>query len=316
MVTLFSLLAVGFALGMRHAMDADHVLAVATIVTRERSLRAAAGIGVLWGVGHSLTVFAVGTAIVVFDLVIPERVGLAMEFAVGCMLVVLGVLALWNALRTTRLIRRPLALPAPGNLLPARRACDRSGGLRARVLAGVAGAHAGALLAPGMSARYRLLEPAGDAAHAHLHAHGDYLHTHAHRHDARGHGHGEHDTPQGRMDRWFGGLAPYQAVRPVVVGILHGLAGSAAVALLVLAAIDHPGWGMAYLAVFGLGTTLGMMMITLLIASPLAIGGRAPTAGLTLKLAAGALSLAFGLFLMYRIGFQQGLLDSILAAAR
>jgi high-affinity nickel permease len=79
---------------MRHATDADHVVAIATIVSRERSVAGSALIGAAWGVGHTITVMAVGVAIIVFEVVIPPRLGLSMEFAVGIMLVLLGVLTL------------------------------------------------------------------------------------------------------------------------------------------------------------------------------------------------------------------------------
>src|SRR5207302_9269296 len=88
MITLLSLISLGFFLGMRHATDPDHVLAVSTIVTRQRTLRAAFLIGVLWGVGHTLTIFVVGAAIIVFSVVIPPRLGLTMEMAGALMLVV------------------------------------------------------------------------------------------------------------------------------------------------------------------------------------------------------------------------------------
>ena len=91
-VVLFLLL--GFFLGMRHATDADHVVAIATIVSRERSVVGSALIGAAWGVGHTVTVMAVGAAIILFGVVIPPRLGLAMEFAVGVMLLLLGVLTL------------------------------------------------------------------------------------------------------------------------------------------------------------------------------------------------------------------------------
>src|SRR6185436_2987509 len=93
-VTLFSLVALGFFLGMRHATDADHVIAISTIVSRQRKLGSAALIGALWGVGHTMTVAVVGGAIILFGVVIPPHVGLAMEFAVGVMLVLLGVMSL------------------------------------------------------------------------------------------------------------------------------------------------------------------------------------------------------------------------------
>jgi high-affinity nickel-transport protein len=94
---LASLLVLGFFLGMRHATDADHVVAIATIVARQRTLRGSALIGAVWGVGHTVTIMAVGGAIILFGVVIPPRLGLSMEFAVGVMLVLLGVLTLTGA---------------------------------------------------------------------------------------------------------------------------------------------------------------------------------------------------------------------------
>src|SRR5260221_14404546 len=94
MISVLSIIALGFFLGMRHATDADHVIAISTIVSRQRSMRSAAMIGVLWGLGHTLTVTLVGGAIILFTITIPPRVGLAMEFAVGVMLVLLGFLNL------------------------------------------------------------------------------------------------------------------------------------------------------------------------------------------------------------------------------
>lgn len=94
MVSLLSILFLGFFLGMRHATDADHVVAVTTIVARERSLRAAAPIGAVWGLGHTVTILLVGGGIIVFGVVIPPRVGLTMELSVALMLILLGGLNL------------------------------------------------------------------------------------------------------------------------------------------------------------------------------------------------------------------------------
>src|SRR5580692_3784339 len=99
MITLLSIIALGFFLGMRHATDPDHVIAVTTIVSRQRSIRHAALIGVLWGLGHTITILAVGSAIILFGIVIPPRVGLSMELSVGLMLVLLGVLNLSGIMR-------------------------------------------------------------------------------------------------------------------------------------------------------------------------------------------------------------------------
>src|SRR5262249_21748505 len=94
MTPFWSVLLLGFFLGMRHATDPDHVIAVSTIVSRQRSVRGAAWTGVLWGIGHTLTILAVGGAIIAFGLVIPPHVGLGVEFSVAVMLVVLGILTL------------------------------------------------------------------------------------------------------------------------------------------------------------------------------------------------------------------------------
>src|SRR5215468_8566997 len=89
-----SFLFLGFFLGMRHATDTDHIVAIATIVSRERSVAGSALIGAAWGAGHTITVMAVGAAIILFGVVIPPRLGLSMEFAVGIMLILLGILTL------------------------------------------------------------------------------------------------------------------------------------------------------------------------------------------------------------------------------
>jgi high-affinity nickel-transport protein len=238
---LLPLLGVGFLLGMRHATDADHVLAVSTIVSRERSLRSAAAIGALWGLGHGLTVIAVGCAIILFGVVIPPRVGLAMEFAVGAMLALLGSFTLAAVVRRAREAR---------------------------------------------------------ASHEHGHAAG------AHDHHAT-------STAQAWLDRRFGGLGPYQIARPLLVGVVHGLAGSAAVALLVLAVIREPMWGLAYLVVFAAGTIAGMMLVTVAMAAPLAAGAtRLPRFAVGVRVAAGALSLVFGLLLMNQVGVVDGLFSA------
>ena len=200
-----TVLALGFLLGMRHATDPDHVVAVSTIVTRQRTLRDGVWMGAAWGLGHTVTIILVGGAIVTFRLVIPPALELTMEMTVGLMLIVLGV---WNITSVVQ---------------------------RAREALGV--------------------------------------------------------------------------LRPLVVGLVHGLAGSAGVALLVLTTIGDPRWALAYLMVFGVGTIVGMMLITLVIAAPVMAASRrlANVAG-HLRVASGLLSLGFGLLLVYRIGFVSGLL--------
>src|SRR3989442_10653772 len=102
MVTALSLIALGFFLGMRHATDADHVIAISTIVTRQRTVRGGVLIGGLWGLGHTLTIILVGGAIIVFSVVIPPALGLTMEMTVALMLVVLGLWNLTGLIQTVR----------------------------------------------------------------------------------------------------------------------------------------------------------------------------------------------------------------------
>jgi len=92
---------------MRHATDPDHVIAVTTIVSRQRNLLKAALTGIFWGIGHTFTIFVVGTAIILFDVVIPARIGLSMEFSVGLMLIVLGGMNIASFMRTARTIAPP-----------------------------------------------------------------------------------------------------------------------------------------------------------------------------------------------------------------
>jgi hypothetical protein len=248
-----SLLLLGLFLGIRHATDADHIVAVTTIVSRQRTMRGSMLIGAAWGVGHSLTVMAVGGAIILFGVVIPPWLGLSMEFAVGLMLVLLGVLTLTG-------LGRGFAAPRPGQ------------------------------------------------PHDHLHAHGDYIHRHPHGHSPETHGHGDDHTPLALLDRSrLGGLPPYQWLRPFAVGLVHGLAGSASIALLVVTIIHDPLVAMAYLFLFGIGTIAGMMLITLLLGAPFTFtSANLPRFNWQLGVASGLISFAFGLFLVYDIGFADG----------
>ena len=239
---LVSLLFLGFLLGVRHATDADHIVAIATIVSRQRNLRGSAMIGAVWGIGHTVTILIVGGAIILFGVVIPPRLGLAMEFSVGIMLILLGVLTLTGM--------RGVINEAASLIQPSRRGSPDQLG--------------------------------------HVHSYGG-------------------KAPLAWLDGRFGRLMIYQWLRPLVIGIVHGLAGSAAVALLVLTLVRDPVWAFTYLLLFGAGTICGMMVITLGLSAPFALTSSAlPRINFPLRAAAGLISFVFGLFLIYEIGFAEG----------
>ncbi|MET0592850.1 MAG: high-affinity nickel-transport family protein [Polyangiaceae bacterium] len=232
-MSLLAILALGFFLGMRHATDSDHIVAVTTIVSREKSVRSASLVGALWGVGHMLTILLVGGAIILFGIVFPPRVGLTMEFSVAIMLVVLGAMNVAGFRRDVEKVR---------------------------------------------------------AAH-----HGE------HDGDPVPHSHG----PFGIITR-VGGYSA--AFRSLVVGVVHGLAGSAAVALLVLTTIRDSRFAVLYLVLFGIGNIAGMMLITSALAVPLIhTAARFPNWNRHVGWVTGLLSVGFGLLLVYQIGFVDGL---------
>jgi len=257
------ILVIGFFLGMRHATDPDHVVAVSTFVSREKSVARAGWIGVLWGVGHTITILIVGAAVILFGFVIPPRLGLALEFSVALMLILLGVLNLTGAMRW-------------------------------------------------ISHKLSLTHPRQSGQHSHLHLHGGLLHAHPHSHGAGTEHHkSEVDDPPHWLAAPFAKLGWFHSLRPLLVGIVHGLAGSAAVALLVLGTIRSPRWAIFYLLLFGLGTIVGMMLITLAFAVPVTLAGtRFVWLNRGLVTGTGILSLLFGLVVAYQIGVVDGLFSS------
>ena len=234
----------GLILGMRHSTDPDHVVAISTIVSKQRSIRNAAVIGSVWGLGHTITIFIVGSLIILFGVEIPPRLGLSMEFSVAIMLVLLGILNL------TGVMQRVTAMFTP--------ACATPNGRESRT--------------PNKTRSPKIEK-----------------------------------LFQSSVDR----LGVYQCVRPLAIGLVHGLAGSAAVAFLVLSTIHSPVWATVYLLIFGAGTMIGMMCMTTMIAIPLVVAGdRFAKLGKYLGTASGMASLCFGSFLIYQLGFLGGLFTS------
>jgi ABC-type nickel/cobalt efflux system permease component RcnA len=257
-MNLFVIIGFGFLLGMRHATDPDHVVAITTIVSRQRSIRHAGLIGILWGVGHTVTILAVGAAIILFNVAIPVRIGLAMEMAVGLMLILLGLLNLTGVVRW-------------------------------------------------MTKRFTPAHTNTEIIHSHPHRHGTYVHEHIHGHWPEVHMHLDQPA-ESSIQMLMQRIGMYQFLRPLAIGIVHGLAGSAAVALLVLTTIRDARWAVAYLFVFGVGTIAGMLLITMTIGAPFAYTGkRFASYNRALGLASSLISVAFGLFITFRIGFVDGL---------
>ena len=199
------LLSLGLLLGVRHALDPDHVVAIGTISAQAPSVRRSVGVGALWGLGHTLTILAVGGTIVVLRAAVSPGAGLAMEFTVALMLITLGVLNLLNA---------------------------------------------------------RHAEP-----------------------------------------------VPPSKVRPFIVGMVHGTAGSAAIALLVLATIHDAYLGMLYLVLFGAGTIVGMITVSVVMTAPMnLVASRVDISRRWLTAGSGAMSLVFGLLMVYALSGPLALL--------
>lgn len=262
------LIVLGLTLGMRHATDPDHVIAVTAILTRERRFLRAIGIGLVWGLGHSATVLGMGAAIIFLKLRVPPRLGLMLEFAVAIVLVLLGLRA---ASETLAFFVRKMHI-----------ASSADSGL-------VVHSHR------------HTHEPQG-RAHTHRHAH---PHPLVHDADSRAH---DHLISPGRAET----ISGRSLTKSFIVGLVHGLAGSAAIALLVTAAIPSPWWAALYMMVFCGGVMAGMMLITAAVGAPFVLAAHR-VAGLhhRLSLTTGWLSLGFGLFLAYQIGIGDRLFGAV-----
>lgn len=235
-----SILALGFLVGLRHATDADHVVAVNTVTAKQKHIRGAAVVGILWGIGHSITVTLVGIPIIFFSLKIPDKIGLGLEFSVGTMLVVLGIINLY--------------------------------GMRSQILQTIA-----------------------KIVHKHSHSHLDIEHNHLHIHLKNDSNETHH-------------LSFPQIIRPIFIGLIHGLAGSSAIAILILTTIHNSLLAAVYLLIFHIGVIIGMMIITTLLGASIAMASKR-IAFLQKYLVAGSglLSFIFGLYIMYQIGFKERL---------
>ena len=234
--TLIGLLGLGLILGLRHALDPDHIAAVSTIVSESRSVRRSSLIGTCWGLGHTMSLLIAGVLVIALKIQISDRAALWMEFAVALMLILLGLKAILRSLRGWRI-------------------------------------------------------------HVHRHTHDGRSHSHMHLHRPSE----EHAHQHRHLIR--------SGARPFLVGMVHGMAGSAALMILVLATIPSVVAGLIYIAVFGLGSVGGMLIMSSLISLPFILTRkRFNVLSQGLQVAVGLFSLSFGLFLTWQYSVQEHLI--------
>ncbi len=235
--SMLATLGFGFLLGLKHATEADHLVAVSTIVSERRSIWHAARVGALWGVGHTASLLVGGFFVIALGVTIPARIANLLELAVALMIIFLGTRLLYVILRA-----RP-------------------------------------------------------DLHVHAHTHGGKQHIHLHFHDEH------HAHAVGMMHN--DGHTGLSGWRPLVIGIVHGLAGSAALTLLVLSEVVRNGTaalGFVYLLVFGLGSITGMLLMSGLIGVPISLGRRFfQRTLLPIRVLVGILSTSFGVFYAMKV---------------
>ncbi len=222
-ISTFSVLGIGFLLGLRHATEADHLAAVSTIVSEKKSVFTATIVGGLWGLGHTISLFVVGLVVIFLKLQISESVEARLEGVVGIMLVLLGINALRKLFQTEKI-------------------------------------------------------------HLHSHDHGDHEHQHLHAH--------QNEASEASHHRF--------SPRSVFIGMIHGLAGSAALMLLIVPTIPTPIVAVMYILIFGLGSIGGMMVMSLLVGLPFHFtANKFGNLNKGIRFCAGAFSLVLGSMIVY-----------------
>lgn len=228
LLQMLALLLLGFTLGLRHAFDPDHVVAISTMANHTRSVKKSSFLGAIWGVGHTLVLFIAGFLILSLKLSIPDKIASSFELLVGIVLIILGV----DSLRKI----------------------------------------------------------ASDRIHMHEHTHGDRQHSHFHSHTE------------------FTSHSHLHAHRFFAVGMMHGLAGSAALMLLILATISSIIQGLMFILTFGLGLIVSMAVISAMVSLPVVVSSRFAKINSVIKIIAGLASISLGSFMIYEIGFVNGIL--------
>ncbi len=229
--TLLSVLALGFILGIKHAVEPDHVIAVSTMASKSKKIWHASLAGVFWGIGHTATLFIVGIAFILMKGEIPETLAMSLEFLVGIMLVYLGV--------TTILSLRNI--------------------------------------------------------HVHEHEHDGEEHKHIHSHQHEGNHNHIHEHKK------------VSFVKSMLIGFVHGLAGSGAMILLTMSTVKSVWEAVMYILIFGVGTVIGMLFFTTIIGIPFVFSKQRLRVNRTLTMTMGAISTVFGMYYMYNLGINEGL---------
>ncbi len=251
---MFTIVGLGFILGLKHAFDADHLIAVSTIVSERKKLLSSSLVGALWGIGHTISLLLVGCLVIAFQFNIPEQIAAIMELAVAGMLIILGLQVLWKLFK-------------------------------------------------------------GEMIHVHVHEHNGHKHIHPHIHPFKSmHQHTvdephHHERRTSLLERVLVHVA--NSKRSIIIGMVHGMAGSAALMLLVLATIKSTALAIIYIVVFGLGSVGGMMLMSTLIGLPFMLtAGKSIAVNRIIRGVAGVTSVAFGLFLAWQIGVVGKLFNS------
>jgi sulfite exporter TauE/SafE len=223
LVGLFSILGLGFLLGIKHALEPDHVIAVSTIASQSKKLWRSSLAGVFWGIGHTATLFLVGIVIILMKVQITDKWAMSLEFLVGIMLVYFGIAAIGS-------------IKKYGNL------------------------------------------------HKHVQSH-DHIGSHGHDHQHK----------------------KVSYANSMFMGLIHGLAGSAAMILLTMSTVNSVLMGAIYILVFGAGTVVGMLFFTTVIGIPFVLSSKKIGINKALTQVTGVISTAFGVYYMYNLGITEGL---------
>lgn len=223
-LSTFSVLLIGFVLGLQHAIEADHLAAVSTIVSEKKNLWTASLVGGMWGIGHTVSLFVVGALVIFLKLQISDSIEAKLEAIVGVMLILLGINALRKLFST-------------------------------------------------------------DKIHVHAHEHGEREHVHIHSHSAA-----KVETSHHRF-----------SPRSILIGMVHGLAGSAALMFFILPTIKSPFVALAYILIFGIGSIGGMIAMSFLIGLPIHFtANRFDFFNKGIRLCAGVFSLGLGALIVYQ----------------